>query len=277
MTKYMKFIKTMLIIDAVVLAILIVVLVQKSLVKKEVVPRTNSECTNTERVFDYADKMTDQEERELRERIAKTEPLIQADIVVVTLEEPMSDSEVMDYSDDFQDSEKFGYNEPYGNCAMLVDNWDPSNTYMWFHTAGNIYAAYGNGEIQDLIDEVCAEVGDSPYTGYTTFVNSVYQTMTGDIVNDFWSLFLLSALIIVVFVIIFLLLNLYHHGSGKTTQATTYMRNHSSRMIQNEDVFLSKHTTSVRIQSDSGGSGGGFGGGHTSGGGHSYGGGGGHH
>ena len=41
----------------------------------------------TERVFDYADMLTDEEEQNLREYIAECEEKIQADIVIVTISE----------------------------------------------------------------------------------------------------------------------------------------------------------------------------------------------
>ena len=49
----------------------------------------NTQRTTTERVFDYADKLTDEEEDTLREKIAKAEQKTKCDIVLVTLNESL--------------------------------------------------------------------------------------------------------------------------------------------------------------------------------------------
>lgn len=275
MKNYMKFIKIDLIICAVLAVILGVLMIsQGSETEETFAPRTNDVCTNTERVFDYADKMTDEEEDQLRALIAEREPQIQADIILVTLDEPMSDEDVMVFSDDFQDEEAFGYNEPYGNCAMLVDNWDSSNTFMWFHTAGNVFDRYGNDDITALTDYVCETVNDDPYSAYVNYVNQVYGDMTGNYVEDTGAFFVLLILADIIIVAVFLFVNLFRAGRRKTTVATTYMKDHAYKEIEKSDVFLSKHTTSRKIETSSSSGGGGA---HTSGGGHSYGGGGSHH
>ena len=51
--------------------------------------RTNAECTTTQRVFDYADVLTDREEKKLESLIAKREKQTGCDIVLVTLYESL--------------------------------------------------------------------------------------------------------------------------------------------------------------------------------------------
>ena len=65
----------------------------------------NTERTTDERVFDYADVLTDAEEDALRDLIAKTEPEIQCDIVLVTMSDARyaSDNAMMNFADDFYD------------------------------------------------------------------------------------------------------------------------------------------------------------------------------
>ena len=67
MEKIKKFIIIMLIISAVMFVIQFAI---KNVVVGSIGPRSNSECTLTERVFDEADVLTDDEEQELRELIA---------------------------------------------------------------------------------------------------------------------------------------------------------------------------------------------------------------
>lgn len=247
--------------------------VNKRTAEVSVTPRTNTECKITERVFDYADKLTDEQEQDIRTRIASAEQVIQADILLVTLNEEMSDHDVMVYSDDFQDEEAFGYNEPYGNCAMLVDNW--ATGYMWFHTAGNIMEEYdSDSKINYLLDEICENVNIDTYGAYCTYIDTLVKQMQkkDSLIPHVPLAAVLGFALLVTG--IFLFIKLYKVGARKTTVANTYMKDHTYEVRHKEDQFLSKNVTKRRIETSSGGSGGGV---HTSGGGHSYGGGGRHH
>lgn len=265
MKKYINFIKIMLIAIAVLGVIRIGIMFAGN---SNTAPRANTECTTEERVFDYADKLSDTQEQELRKLIAEKEKLIQADIVLVTLQEGLSESELMTYSDDMQDEMKFGYNAPYENCVILVDDW--TSKYMWLHTGGNVLQRYDTNLINYVLDETCRYVSGDPYKGYQTYVNSVYKTMRGSGLFRVYIpnvAILLAALLIT---LVFLFINLFRMGAKKTTVAATYMKNHKFEVLASTDMFLTKHVTQRRIESSSGGGGGS----HTSGGGHSYGGGG---
>ena len=49
--------------------------------------RNNTECKTNERVFDYADKLSDSEEETLRGEIAELEDKVGMDFVVVTMDQ----------------------------------------------------------------------------------------------------------------------------------------------------------------------------------------------
>ena len=53
--------------------------------------RANTECTTTERVFDYGDVLTDKEEDKLRRLIDKRQKQTGCDIVLVTLDESLKE------------------------------------------------------------------------------------------------------------------------------------------------------------------------------------------
>lgn len=276
MKSYLKYLK----VDLIIIAALVVLIAAWTGMKRGIasaagVERANTLCTTEERVFDYADKLSDRQEDKLRKLIAKREAQIQADIIIVTMEEDISDYEVMVYSDDLQDSEAFGYNEPYGNCAMLVDNW--ATGYMWFHTAGNVMEQYDSDDkINFLLDKTCEFVNASPYRGYRAYVDALTTGMQG---TGFFTLhvsYLAIGLAALAATALFLWINLYRKGAEKTTTASTYMKDQSFQVIRKEDTFLTKNVTKRRIETNSGGGSKG-GGGHISGGGHSYGGGGRHH
>ena len=139
MRDYFRFFKIpFIIIGILALTTLAIVFVKKGDALKAVSSEGNTERTTMERVFDYADKLTDAEEEALRASIREAEEETKCDIVVVTLNEslveyaaqyedkigtvPVSEC-VMVYADNFYDEHKFGYNEPYGDGVLFLDNW----------------------------------------------------------------------------------------------------------------------------------------------------------
>lgn len=244
--------------------------------KKEYV-RINNQCEQTERVFDYADKLTDEQEKELRSLIAEKEDEIGCDIVLVVVEDSsiLSDQKMMNYADDFYDNHKFGYNEPWGDGALLLDNWardELGYAYTWFSTSGRVENRYSASDIDELIDDVCSKVNEDPYSAYRTYVESLSSTMRreGEAVNISWgAIFLVAAILTIVYIVA----GVFHNKGKKTTKANTYVAGGHADFHDKRDIFVTKHTTSRRIESSSGGGGGH----HISSGGHSHGGGGGRH
>ena len=243
--------------------------------------RANTECLTEERVFDYGDLLTDDEEASLRGLIAEREAQTGCDIVLVTLNESVGDSmyALMDYADDFYDENRFGYDKPWGDGVILVDNWYSYGNYngdTWLSTSGRVEERYSTRMINDLLDDVCDIVNVDPYKAYTRYVNDIYKDMSR---GRYGGLQLPGAVILIIALIVtigYLLTNISADKAKRTTTAQTYVVNGKSVIRNRQDVFVTKHTTSRRIESSSGGHSGG-GGHHTSSGGHSHGGGGRHH
>lgn len=257
--------------------------------------RTNTECTTEERVFDYADVLTDEEENKLRAQIAEREKQIQADIVLVTLNESLKEYALsydpgaeyyeftMIYADNFYEEHNFGYNKPIGDGVLLLDNIyreDDGCVYTWMCTTGKVEDKYSTGMINRILDVFYENVDDEPYLAYKTFVDNVYYDMTdsgsmAERIPPFFS-FLCGAVAALIYIII----NLTSRKGSKTVNTRTYVNGGQPNYKRREDTFLRKNVTSRTIETSSGGSGGhssgGGGGHHTSSGGHSHGGGG-HH
>ena len=128
--RYLKYFKVWFIIAGILAVITIGVAVVHLLTPKTV--RGNSQDP-TERVFDYADMLTDEEEQSLREYIAECEEKIQADIVIVTISESVEydlqnpglaeafhakevgstdwSTAMRDLADNFYDYNNFGYDK----------------------------------------------------------------------------------------------------------------------------------------------------------------------
>ena len=249
--------------------------------------RTNTECTTTERVFDYGDVLTDKEEEKLRKLIAKREKQTGCDIVLVTLEESLKDYAreidpsvsydkfVKIYAEEFYEDHNFGYNKSNGDGVILVDNWyreDDGRIYTWFCTTGKVKIAYSDEDIDHILDNVYRYVETNPYRAYKTYVNDFYHDMLG--INMIhmnvsrgvpWFIGIISS-------VIFILFNWRAKKGAKTTTASTYVNGTEPQFGVREDRFLRKSVVHHKIESSSGG-GGSHGGGHSGGGG-SHGGGG---
>ncbi|MBE5882670.1 MAG: TPM domain-containing protein [Lachnospiraceae bacterium] len=238
--------------------------------------RTNTECLTEERVFDYADKLTDKEEQKLRELIEIRENQIGCDIVLVTVNDPElnTDGKMMKYADYFCIDNKLGYNKAVGDAVIYVDNW--YNGYVWMCTSGKAQAKYSSAMIDHVIDYACAVVNRDAYQGYERYVNQVYSDMSSRL--GLGSLMLQPMTIFIIAIVvtgIYLFVNLSGRKGKKTTTASTYVARDAQPALHNaQDIFVTKHVTRRRIESSSGGGGGG--GSHSTGG-HSFGGGGGRH
>lgn len=252
--------------------------------------RTNTECITDERVFDYADVLTDAEEQELRESIAEAERNTGCDIVVVTLEESLKEyaesyedrigavqpyQYTMVFADNFYDEGQFGYDAPYGDGVILVDNWyreADGSVYSWMSTSGKAYEHYSSDMIDDTLNECLENVTENPAEAYETFVRLVDTEMspTGGMMIP------MVVTVIAVILAVILLVAVFA-GSKKgenTVQKSTYVSGGRPDMKRKEDQFLHKTVTKRHIQTNTGSGGSGGGGGHVSAGGHTHGGGG---
>ncbi len=258
-----------------VLAVVYVVLKVKA-GAGETFERTNTECLTEERVFDEANKLSDAEEKKLRELIAEREVQTGLDIVLITLSDPSldTDAKMREYAQDFCIENKIGYNEPVGDAVIYVDNW--YNGYVWMTTSGKAHARFTDAMIDHVIDRACDVVNANPYKGYERYVNQVWADMTtklglGNVITPM-AIFLVALMVTVIYLIV----NLSGRKGKKTTTAETYIAKNGQPALRNtQDVFITKHVTRRRIESSSGGGGGGTR--SFSSGGHSFGGGGGRH
>ncbi len=278
MKKYLKHFAVLFILFAIVLVVFIVALIMKKPNEEKVYTCTNTQCKTEERVFDYADVLTDAEEDALRQMIAEKQDEIGCDIVLVTISDPdyAGDNAMMNYADDFYDDNMFGYDEPWGDGALYLDNFlGIGNSYSWFSTCGRVENRYSSSMIYDLIDDICYNVNRDPFGSYQLYINSLANTMSSnsslDVEIPTFAIWGVAALITLIYILVCINRNV----GRKTTDANTYVAGGHAQFPDRRDVFISKHTTSRKIQTNSGGGGGG--GHHISSGGFSHGGGGGRH
>ena len=250
--------------------------------------RNNTQCT-TERVFDYADKMTDAEEEELRTVIQEAQLRCGLDIIVLTLDETLEDyaksfesiigyvepyQYTMVFADNFYDEGAFGFNKAHGDGVILVDNWyreSDGGVYSWMSTSGKAIDGFTVDDTENILDMCLDYVEDDPAYAYTYFVELVADHMDPNY-NLGKDLGIFSVPIGLIAGIIFFFVNRGGKKGKNTVESKAYVKSHKANVLENQDIFITKTMTRRKIETQSTTRSGG--GGHVSAGGHRHGGGG---
>ncbi|MDE7223441.1 MAG: TPM domain-containing protein [Acetatifactor sp.] len=266
----------------IVVGILFVVAVLTALVKNMLhtnMVRGNMQAP-AERVYDYADLLTDEEEEALRSLIADKEALIGCDLVLVTMRQPVEGSQaqedygyrytnwelnMQDLADDFYDNNQYGFDAPYGDGALILDNSYSGQEGTHLSTSGRVFAKFGNYEIDQALNRVDAYIDSDPYKAYSSCINYIADKMSGKNSETGGIVLLLALIVPLIAAGVFVATHLRSKEGKTTTTATTYIAGGKPVMNQQRDDFVRKHVTQMRLQpiSASGGSGGGgYGGAH---------------
>lgn len=285
-----KFLVTMLVILGIGILCFIMYLVKsKANLKHDA--RSNEECMTNERVFDYADKLSDSEEETLRSDIEELENLVGMDVVIVTVDQNTDLSEfgasaiggdieynTKEIAEKICDTYRFGWEEwPDGTylngkdastSVVIVANWQPTDRYVYLCTSGKARKRISDSKAVSITKYGGKKLREDPFTGFERILKKTKSAMksSGGGIN-----FLsdpICALVALVAAIIFFAVN-YSKKAGKdTTTASTYSKG-NAEILDRRDMFIRKEVHSVKIQSDSGSSGSsGGGGGHGGGGSH---------
>ena len=295
--QYFKYFKIWFIIAGILAVITIGAAVVHALTPKPV--RGNGQ-EPTERVYDYADMLTEEEEQSLREYIAECEEKIQADIVIVTISESVEydlqdpdlpeafhakeagstdwSTAMRDLADNFYDYNNYGYNKVHGNGVLLLDNSYEGQKGSWLSTCGNVYDYFGDYEIDQALYAVDDYIDESPYRAYKNCISYVTRTME-ESQESMPMTFAPWILVGLVVALIYAAVNLHQNKAKDTTATNQYVDGKKPKINDTRDQYLRKNVVTRRIEtsSSSGGSShrsGGHGGRHRSSSGVSHGGGG---
>lgn len=251
-----------------------------------------NEQAPSERVYDGADLLTDEEEEKLRRYIAEKEAEYGMDFVILTFSRPVEGKEAQeqyhyrstgweqnmtDIADDFWDENQFGFNKGFeGDGSILIDNRYPGQRGEWLSTSGRVEDELGYYEVEEVLEAVDVYYDSSPYRAYRNYIDTVCRLMDGGFHAG--SGYYLGALLIsVVTAGVYAAMHLTGNGGKKTVTVSTYVRG-GEPTIRKSDELIRKSVVKRKIETSSGGSGGGRssggGGHHVSSGGASHGGGG---
>lgn len=254
--QYLKYFKVWFIIAGVLAVITIGAAVVHLLTPKTV--RGNSQDP-TERVFDYADMLTDEEEQSLREYIAECEEKIQADIVIVTISESVEydlqnpglaeafhakevgstdwSTAMRDLADNFYDYNNFGYDKVHGNGVLLLDNAYEGQKGSWLSTCGNVYDYFGDYEIDQALYAVDDYIDESPYKAYKNCISYVTRTMeeSKESMPMTFSPWILTGLVVA---LIYAAVNLHQSKAKDTTTVNQYLDGKKPKINNTRDQYL---------------------------------------
>ncbi len=244
-----------------------------------------------ERVYDYADVLTEEEEEKLRAHIAQKEQQAQIHIVLVTIDLPVEGAEarerygyrytdwernMQDIADDFWDEKRYGYNKGFeGDGVLLLHNWYPEQNGEHLATSGKVERAFSVHDIDRVLYAVDAYYETDPYRAYMAYVDEVCDLLERHSTMPFpWAIVL-----VVPFVVagIYAAFNLKQQKAKNTTAVNAYVAGGKPELKGKTDEFLRKSVVTRRIETHSSSSGGhhssGGGGHHRSSSGASHGGG----
>lgn len=253
--------------------------------------RTNQEAP-AERVYDYADILTEEEEGRLRRYIAEKEAKYGADFVVVTFARPVEGTDakeqyhyrsadweqnMTDIADDFWDENRYGFNSGFeGDGSILIDNRYPGQRGEWLSTSGRVETALGNYEIDRVLDAVDLYYDTDPCRAYMNYIDRVCGFLDGGF-RAGAGYYLIAFLSATVAAFVYAAAHLGKNKEGKAVAVNAYVPGGKPQMRSQRDDLLRKNVVKRKIETSSGAGGGSHGGGgghHTSSGGASHGGGG---
>lgn len=254
--------------------------------------RTNNTAP-TERVYDEADILTDEEEEKLRQYIAKKEAEYQVDFVIRTISQPVEGAEAMeeydyrsenweqnmrDLADDFWDENGYGFNKAFeGDGSILIDNRYTGQRGEWLSTSGRVEQALGYYAVENVLDAVDKYYDKNPYKAYIAYIDAVCGYLEDGI--QLGGTYYLGALILSVIVTaVYASCHLGKNKARDTVAVNAYVAGGKPVLRSQGDDFIRKNVVKRHIETQSSGGGGshrsGGGGHHTSRSGASHGGGG---
>ena len=237
----------------------------------------------SEKVYDFANVLTTEEEELLKEKINKYIEDYNMDMAVVTVRYHNYNT-TEKYADEIYDTNEFGIGDTEDGLVCVIDFSKGKTFYEHISTKGNAIIMYDDYRIErilDAIDYAWEKDNTDYYSMFDAFIDkSSYYASLGipdsnkhvklddngmpyeDIEIPFpWAGISTTSLIIsTVIVLILIFRNKMVH---KAKNADAYIDNSSINITNRVDQFVTTNTTRVRVSSSS--SGGGGGGGHAGG------------
>lgn len=239
------------------------------------------------KVYDFADILTDDEEKEIYSKIQDFIEKTNMDMVVVSIDMPYSyDSKNEDFAADFYDYNDFGLNfNNYSGILLLRNDYD-NDRYYDIYTFGDAQLYFDQNRYDDILDGIYSDfVGKRYLSGISKFIYKcssyydsgyAYKYKNAFVDHDGYIHFnyyvpilpCLGGASLITFIVMLILVK-KNKMVRKAITASEYLDKSSINYTQHIDQFVNSRTTHYTVSSSSGGGshGGSSGGGHSSGGG----------
>lgn len=236
----------------------------------------------SEKIYDFADILTDEEEQQLKTKIDQFIEDNNMDMVIVTDTFAYSyDKQNEEYADDFYDYNDFGMNFDYNSGVLLLRNTNPSDPYYHMSTTGNAQLYLNDSRIDSILDDIYSDIkSGNYYEGFSKWINYTDRyikmgypsTASNYYLDENGNMHRVKPKYYPP-IPIALLMGLAAAGTTigimisknkmvkKARKASEYLNKESINITKREDTYLRSHTTSYTVSSSSGG--GHHGGGHS--------------
>ena len=259
----------------------------------------------SEKIYDFSDILTDQEEQELNNRIKPLIEKYKMEIIILTYDYPYTeDSQNSYFVSDFYDFNDFGLDFDHYSGVVFFRNTYTADRYFDMLSFGDAQLIYYDTRMSNILDSVYSYISTDRYLeGFNKWIDYIEKyhpsspNAPSDISNDYFiddTGHLVSkdyyideegnlkkifkptnyipgcAIFSVVVTLIFIIVNVRKNKMVRTaTQASQYLNQETFKILEQSDRLIHSHVTSW-TESSSSSSGGG--GGHSSFSGHSGGG-----
>ena len=243
------------------------------------------------KVYDFADLLTEDEENYLYYAATSFIADYNMDLVLVTIND--NHTTTQEYADDFYDYNYFGLGSTFDGVLVLIDM---DNREFYISTTGQAILMYNDHRIDSILDDMFYDMKNGDYySALTTSIASLsnyakqgipsgnqnsYIDEYGDyvyVVNKEYPLGTFLIISIIVATIVLVIFINKNKLVKKAYEASSYIEDNKKFIKNLGNIFLTTHTSRVRISSDSSTSGSSSSGGsssHRSSSGRSHGGGG---
>jgi len=239
---------------------------------------------SSEKIYDFSNILTDEEEQLLKTKIDKFIEDNNMDMVIVTDSFAYSNDRQNEvYADDFYDYNDFGLNIEYYSGVLLLRNTYSLDPYYHMSTSGNAQMYLNDSRINYILDNIYDDIhSGNYYEGFSKWItytdNYVKQGLPSTASNYYLDktgnmhrvkpkyhpplgIAFISGLAVSLTIVLIMVAK--NKMVKKAYKAGEYLDQDSINITKREDTFLRSHTTSYTVSSSSGG-------GHHGGGGHSF-------
>ena len=224
----------------------------------------------TEKIYDFADLLTDEEEDVLYEKVKSFIENYDMDLALVTIDDNFESA--MEYADDFYDYNNFGIGKNRAGLLVLID-MDTREFYI--STTGEAILMYDDYRIDSILDDMTYYMKNGYYyDALDTSVDSIEYYAKEGIPEDNKKSYIdeygnyvyvenkkypvlpflfVSGIASTIILIIFILKN---RLVKKAYEAGLYLDENKKEITNIKDRFVTSHTSRIYIASDSSSSGG---------------------